>query len=143
MELQVKNVKDIVAKVNKYPELAKDIILSYGDSREERGIASGWRNCKLIFKRIRDKKKEKLKSQILEWDSENACLSMVELTEFITSIQDEIRKIQASSDNMEVIEALQCIDDFMFEKLSKDIVTDRRILFSRNYEKAKDFSESH
>ena len=143
MEIQVKSIEDIVAKVTKYPKLAKDIILSYGNSREEHGIESGWRNCKLVFKRIRDRKKEKLKSQILEWDSENACLSMVELTEFITSIEDEVRRLQKSSDDINVVEALQCINDFMYEKLGKDIITDRRILFSRNYEKAKDSSENH
>ena len=71
------------------------------------------------------------------WDNTNACIDFIGITDYITSVLDEIKKVGIDAKHEETIDALEMIEDYMLEKLGKGISTDRRLLFSIRYKEEK------
>ena len=113
--------------------IATNAIWDYGNKRHAIGITNGWEQCRKLIGGQVKKRREFLKNTVLEYDQENMCVPTIELIQFVTSLEDEMIRMGAES-NEETVNAIAVIIDFMYEKLDKEIRFDRRLLFSRNWE---------
>lgn len=131
MEIKIRDIEELVSKIQKDPKNADVFVKAYGDHREGEGIAKGWKRCRTLYERQNKKKEERLRKSIIHYDEQNSCISTTELIELVTSVDDEARRIGAESSS-KVAEALEMLCDFMYGKIEGDIQFDRRLLFSRN-----------
>lgn len=137
MEIKFKDTTDLAKKVLKINdvEVVAKAIEAYGNIRAAASIEKAWRKATLVYRKLRERKQEKLKNQVLFCMDESAVIPVVEFIEWISSVEAEAKRIGAQSDHAETQDGIDCLIDFMYSKLGEDIRVDKRLLFSRNWER--------
>lgn len=97
MEYRAENITALLTHVRSSSlEEGAEMLKSYGDIRESRGIENGWNKCTQLHRKCRYLKNKRDRAFILEEDPEVKCtVELHELNKLLFFITDELERIGA------------------------------------------------
>ncbi|MCK5139459.1 MAG: hypothetical protein KAQ85_06430 [Thermodesulfovibrionia bacterium] len=110
-------------------ENAVEMIKTYGNMRETRGISSGWSRSRVVMRFAMKNRKKRLKNSVLEFDEYAGMLSLISFTRLISAQENIIRDLHEKG-SFEVRVACAEISDATMQLLG-DVKLDRRIIYSK------------
>lgn len=92
MEYRTNETKTLLSFMKTQPEeSALELLVTYGNVREERGITSGWERCRRLFRTVRSLKEKRDRKFVLESDS--TWIEVHEFNKFTYFIIDQLEKL--------------------------------------------------
>ena len=103
------------------PEEIKDLLLSYGNQRETKGIESGWQKCSGVYQRRFNNRTKLMKKFIPGYDPDGT-ITLNTFNKVFWNIFDELKDIRNKN------RSIKDFQDFLFTAIG-DIRVDRRLCF--------------
>lgn len=102
---------------------------SFSKNMYEQGYSKGYRDCVADQKKIRNKRNDRIKNTILNYDEENGYIELVDFTKFFFAVENELKTTMKHDEQARSY--AENLHDFLWQLLGK-IKTDRRFLFRKD-----------